>query len=113
MTHKKKKTVPEKTHSLRSRHANVTKPYEPVPRKRTLSSLPMDVISTSTPASSQGHGDNSLDTDEQQQGEPSALVTLAFTAQDSSVSSETRDMLIDPLELDDQQQRQEILATPG
>ena len=48
MTNKKKKTGPEKTHTLCSKGAKVMKPYKPVLKKRTILESSLKNASTSS-----------------------------------------------------------------
>src|ERR1044071_4424976 len=110
---KKKKTGPEKAHTLCSKGVKVTKLYEPVSKKKVIPSSLSEFASTSSPAQSFGHSDMLLEFNGQQQ-EERTLTSMNMTniSETASISSETHDMLLDPPEQDDQQERPQNLAKP-
>ena len=111
VNNKKKKTV-EKSHALRSKSTKVTKPYE-TPASKRVTSNPIPVVgpTSSLAFKKQKTVDfpsTSTFSDTFKVISPSSSTNIA-----TNISSENSDMLIDPLEGNDQQGGQKSPATTG
>src|ERR1044071_5852376 len=84
MTKKKKTTVPDKTHALRSKGVKVTKPYELVPKKIATPSSLSEFTSTSSLAQPSKPHEMSLEFTEQQEERTLTSMNMAATSTTAS-----------------------------